>query len=70
MKLLDIVHEFCAANVGEKVSMNALRAHVATKIEVAPGSESRALRRLRSKGIVSYNVPDHNVSEYLITAVH
>ena len=70
MNLAQAVSEFCAANVGETISAAGLYAYVIAKVVCSPGSETRTLRQLRDKGIVSYFVPDKKKGVYHITAVH
>ena len=70
MNLAQAVSEFCAANVGETISAAGLYAYVIAKVVCSPGSETRVLRQLRDKGIVSYFVPDKKKGVYHITGVH
>lgn len=70
MNLSQAVAEFCAANVGDTISAAGLYTYVAAKVVCSPGSETRVLRQLRDKGIVSYFVPDKKKGIYHITGVH
>lgn len=68
--LKDLIAEFCAANVGETISAAGLYTYVTAKVVCSPGSETRTLRQLRDKGVISYFVPDKKKGIYHITGVH
>lgn len=69
MNLTQVVAEFCAAHVGETITAAGLHNYVSGKVQCSPGSESRILRELRKKGVVSYVVPNRQKGIYSITAV-
>lgn len=67
------VYEFCESRYAacrDEFHADELRAVVARKHNVAPGSADRILRNLRAKGIVQYTVTDRAKSLYRLDNVH
>ena len=70
MNLTELVSEYCAGHLGETVTATQLHQFVSTRVPCAPGSESRILRKLKNRGVISYTVGGKSRNEYTITGVY